>query len=254
MPKLFASGTTHRSVLVALSADCAETLLLALAAWESGSVALGAQTAANLAGVADSGFLLVGLLSGAREPDDMHPLGYGRKRFIWSLFAALGILVGGGGISLAASIHSALHPTSVTSYPLAYSVLMATIVMDVIALRVALPPLRKEALSRKVTLRAHLRRSSDTAAITVVVSAACAVIGGLIAGLGLLASELTGSSTPDTVASALVGLLLLFRFQLQVGAPGGTRTHDPLLRRQLLYPLSYRGRHLGEDTRLLHYR
>lgn len=25
------------------------------------------------------------------------------------------------------------------------------------------------------------------------------------------------------------------------GASGGTRTHDPLLRRQLLYPLSYGG-------------
>ena len=25
------------------------------------------------------------------------------------------------------------------------------------------------------------------------------------------------------------------------GAPGGIRTHDPLLRRQLLYPLSYQG-------------
>ena len=24
------------------------------------------------------------------------------------------------------------------------------------------------------------------------------------------------------------------------GSPGGNRTHDPLLRRQLLYPLSYR--------------
>ena len=27
------------------------------------------------------------------------------------------------------------------------------------------------------------------------------------------------------------------------GAPGGNRTHDPLLRRQLLYPLSYQGTH-----------
>ena len=25
-------------------------------------------------------------------------------------------------------------------------------------------------------------------------------------------------------------------FELKIGAPGGTRTHDPLLRRQMLYP------------------
>ena len=36
------------------------------------------------------------------------------------------------------------------------------------------------------------------------------------------------------------------------GAPGGIRTHDPLLRRQTLYPLSYRGTHEEEpvDTSL----
>ena len=33
------------------------------------------------------------------------------------------------------------------------------------------------------------------------------------------------------------------------GAPGGDRTHDPLLRRQLLYPLSYQGNVLCNLTR-----
>ncbi len=32
------------------------------------------------------------------------------------------------------------------------------------------------------------------------------------------------------------------------GAPGGDRTHDPLLRRQLLYPLSYQGIMLKSHT------
>ena len=32
-------------------------------------------------------------------------------------------------------------------------------------------------------------------------------------------------------------------FERKNGAPGGDRTHDPLLRRQLLYPLSYQGTH-----------
>ena len=46
-----------------------------------------------------------------------------------------------------------------------------------------------------------------------------------------------------------VGLLTLFRTAAGIsasfescvnGVPGGIRTHDPLLRRQLLFPLSYR--------------
>ena len=52
-----------------------------------------------------------------------------------------------------------------------------------------------------------------------------------------------------TLSAEAVGLLTLFRpaagfaasFESCVsGVPGGIRTHDPLLRRQLLYPLSYR--------------
>ena len=33
---------------------------------------------------------------------------------------------------------------------------------------------------------------------------------------------------------------ILLKFELKNGSPGGNRTHDQLLRRQLLYPLSYR--------------
>ena len=36
-------------------------------------------------------------------------------------------------------------------------------------------------------------------------------------------------------------LYLIDNEWLKHGAPGGNRTHDPLLRRQLLYPLSYQG-------------
>ncbi len=60
----------------------------------TGSVALRAQTAANAADVAVQVFLLIGVLSSVRAPDQTHPLGYGRERFFWSLLAALGIFLG----------------------------------------------------------------------------------------------------------------------------------------------------------------
>ena len=93
-------GTTRLGVLVSFAVDCAETLGLGAAAWVSGSVALRAQTAASAADVAVQVFLLIGVLRSVRPPDETHPLGYGRERFYWSLFAALGIFVGGGGLGL----------------------------------------------------------------------------------------------------------------------------------------------------------
>src|SRR5271154_6077060 len=117
------SGTTRRSVLVSFVVNCAETLGLAVAAGVTGAVALRAQTAANAADVAVQVFLLIGVLSSTRPPDQTHPLGYGRERFFWSLLAALGIFLGGGVLGLDEAVRAALHPSASHSYPVAYVVL-----------------------------------------------------------------------------------------------------------------------------------
>ena len=59
------------------------------------AVALRAQTAANAADDAVQVFLLIGVLSSVRLPDQTHLLGYGREGHFWSLFAAVGISAGG---------------------------------------------------------------------------------------------------------------------------------------------------------------
>ncbi len=61
--------------------NCAETAGLGVAAGATGSVALHTQTAANVADVTVQVFLLIGVLSSVRPPDDTHPLGYGQERF-----------------------------------------------------------------------------------------------------------------------------------------------------------------------------
>jgi cation diffusion facilitator family transporter len=202
-------ATTHRSVLVSLAVNLCEALALAVAALVTGSVALRSQVAANGADVAVGVFLLIGVFSSIRPADDTHPLGYGRDGFFWSLFAALGIFLGGGGLALEGAISSALHPVPLHSYAVAYVVLATTAVLDVQALRIVLRPVRRQAVERGTSLRAHLRRSTDSAASTVVVSGGCAVIGCAIAAAGLVLTQLTQSQMPDTVASAAIGLLLL---------------------------------------------
>jgi cation diffusion facilitator family transporter len=205
-----ASATsTRNSVIISLAVAVAEAVGLGVAALISGSVALGAQTADNTADVAVEVFLLIGVVSSARPANDSHPLGYGRERFFWSLLAALGIFVGGGGISLEEAVESALHPATVNHYLLAYLVLAATMAMDAFALVVILRPLRKKATIRGISLRSQFQRSTDPASSTVVLAGATEVIGGLVAAMGLLAGALTGSSAPDAAASAVIGGLLL---------------------------------------------
>jgi cation diffusion facilitator family transporter len=208
-PQVSDVGTTHISVLFFLVVNCGETLALGVAAWVTGSVALIAQSAANAAELGVGVFLLIGVLRSNRPPDEAHPLGYGRERFFWSLFAALGIFVGGAGLALGEAVGSALNPSPIDSYPLAYLVLATTIALDALALEVALRPLRQRAAGKGTSLRGEMQRSTDPAIITVIVGGGCAVIGGFIAAVGLVVSQTTRSAIPDTVATALIGLLLL---------------------------------------------
>jgi cation diffusion facilitator family transporter len=201
--------TTNIGVVTALVVNCVEVVGLGVAAWITGSTALRAQTAVNAAEVAVVVFLLVGVLSSVRGPDERHPLGHGRERFFWSLFAALGLFLGGGGLALDEAIRSALRPEQVHSYTLAYAVLAATAILDVYSLETGLRPFRQQASDRKLSSRAFLRRSTDPALVTIVIGGSCAVVGAGLAAAGLAASQASASPTPDTIASALIGLMLV---------------------------------------------
>ena len=105
-----ATFSSRWSVVLGLLVAVAQTVALGVAAVLTGSAALKTQTATNLADVAVGVFLLIGVVSGGRPPDDRHPLGYGRERFFWSFVAAVGIFVGGVGAAVAEALQTAFHP------------------------------------------------------------------------------------------------------------------------------------------------
>jgi cation diffusion facilitator family transporter len=218
MPNNTSDESEKIGVVTSLVVNCIEVAGLAVTAWITRSTALRAQTAVNVAEVAVVVLLLVGVLSSAREPDERHPLGHGRERFFWSLFAALGLFFGGGGLALDESVQSALHPTPVHSFLLAYAVLAATAALDTYSLVIGLRPFLQQAARRNFSARAYLRLSTDPASVTVIIGGCCAVIGAFIATGGVLGTELSKSPTPDTIASGLIGLMLFVAsgFLLQI--------------------------------------
>jgi cation diffusion facilitator family transporter len=226
--------TKRTGVITSLVVNCIEVAGLGVAAWITGSTALRAQTAVNVAEVAVVLFLLLGVLKSVREPDERHPLGHGRERFFWSLFAALGLFFGGGGLAIDEAVQSAFHPSPVHSYALAYTVLAITAVLDAYSVVIGLRPFLDQASRRNFSPREYLTRSTDPASVTVIVGGSCAVLGAFVAAAGLLASQLSKSSTPDTIASAVIGLVLIaasgFLLQINRDLIGGRGVTPSTLR------------------------
>jgi cation diffusion facilitator family transporter len=201
--------SSRRSVAVALCSAVVQTLALGGAAWITGSAAMFAQTAASAVDVAVQSFLLIGVHNSARVPDTSHPLGYGRDRYFWSLFAALGILAGGVFFAFDEALHEAIHPTLADSYAIGYAVLGLTIALDAVAFFVAMSSLRRQARSRRRSLRRQIVESSDPADATVVLSNAVQLVGGLLATGALVVEQLSRTATLDALASAVIGFMLI---------------------------------------------
>jgi divalent metal cation (Fe/Co/Zn/Cd) transporter len=82
------SRNTRRLVFLALALQASQTVALVAATIVTGSSALAAQTFVAAADLAVQVFLVIDIRTSAREPDATHPVGYGRERYFWSLYAA----------------------------------------------------------------------------------------------------------------------------------------------------------------------
>jgi cation diffusion facilitator family transporter len=203
------SASSRRTVYVALASAVLQTVALGVAAGLTGSGAILAQTAANVGDVAVQVFLLVGVYSSVRDPDDRHPIGYGRDRYFWSLFAALGIFVGGVFVAFNEALHAAMREVPVQSYEVGFVVLVVTIALDAVAFAVGLSGLRRQSAGRRRSLHSQIIGSSDLSNATVVLGSGIQLVGGVLALAALIVEQRTGNTTVDALASAVIGLLLV---------------------------------------------
>jgi cation diffusion facilitator family transporter len=200
---------TRRVVFLSFALDVFQTVALAVAATLTGSSALLAQTFAAAASVGVQLFLVVGVLTSTRAPDTSHPLGYGRERFFWALYAGIGIFVAGFAVAFEEALHSIRHPTPVTAFTLGYLVLGISVVLDGIAVALATCETRVRAETLGLPVRVFLRHTTEPATVTELVGNGIGLTGGVVAIAALAITQATGSTVPDAIASGLIGVALI---------------------------------------------
>jgi cation diffusion facilitator family transporter len=196
------------TVLVALVVNLLVALAKAIAAVITGSASMLAESAHSFADSGNEVFLLIANRRSRRRPDSTHPLGYGREAYVWSLFAALGLFVAGAAVSVAYGIQQlfASHPGG--DFLVGYLVLAVSFLLEAVSFAQSIRQARPEAESMQRDLIEHVLATSDPTLRAVFAEDAAALIGLIIAACGLAAHQLTGSATPDALASILIGVLL----------------------------------------------
>jgi cation diffusion facilitator family transporter len=204
-----ASWGTRRVVFLSLALDVLETAGLATAAALTDSSALLAQTFTGAASVAVQLFLVVGVLTSTRAPDASHPLGYGRERFFWALYAGIGTFVAGFAITLEDALQSLQHPAPLKAFSLGYLVLGVSLALNGFAFALAARETRDRARTLGLPLRVFMRHTTEPATVTELVANGIGLTGAVVAIAALVITQLTGSSTPDAIASVLIGIALV---------------------------------------------
>lgn len=196
------------TVLVAFGANLLIAAAKTAAAVVTGSASLTAEAAHSWADCGNEIFLLIANRRARRPPDQAHPFGHGREAYVWSLFAALGVFVAGGAVSVTRGVQELIRPEPAGHFAIGYGVLAVSFVLEGISFLQSVRQARSEAEPLQRDLIEHVLETSDPTLRAVFAEDSAALIGLVIAAAALAAHQLTGSAVPDAVGSILVGLLL----------------------------------------------
>lgn len=200
------------AVLGALFANGLITILKFAAALITGSSGMMAEAFHSFADTTNQVFLLLGLRFYKRAASEKHPFGYGKERFFWSFIAAIFIFGVGATYAIYEGISKLSHPHPPENLKWAYWVLAISFVLEAGSIGLAIFQELKEARHEGLTFFAYLRESKDPTAKTVIFEDSAALLGIVIAAVGIYLTEHhTGPGDGaywDGLASIVIGLVL----------------------------------------------
>ncbi len=159
--------------------------------------------------VVDTGnqlLLLYGLKRSARPADDAHPFGYGMELYFWTFVVAILIFAGGAGVALYEGLAKIRHPEPVTNVYVNYIVLSLAMVFEAGAWWIAF----KEFRAQKGPLGyfAAVRQSKDPTIFTVLFEDSAAMLGLVVALIGITVGQVFELPIMDGVASVGIAVIL----------------------------------------------
>ena len=177
------------AVLGALIANGLITVLKFIGAVMTGSSGMMAEALHSLADTTNQVFLLLGLRFYKRPASEKHPFGYGKERFFWSFIAAIFIFGVGATYAIYEGIQKLSHPHPPEKLEWAYWILGISFVLEAGSIALAVYQEVKEAHHEGLSFGEYLRESKDPTAKTVLFEDSAALLGIVIAGIGIFLTD-----------------------------------------------------------------
>jgi cation diffusion facilitator family transporter len=207
-----AGGDGHgtKAVLAALIANAVIAVAKFVGFLVTGSSAMLAESVHSVADSGNQGLLLLGGKRAKKAADEEHPFGYGRERYFWAFVVALVLFSLGGLFSLYEGYHKleeAADGGELTSPGVAVAILLFAIVAEGFSFRTAIVESKK--VKGEQSWWRFVRTAKSPELPVVLLEDLGALVGLLLALLGVTLAAITGDLLWDALGTMAIGILLL---------------------------------------------
>ena len=199
-------GESKVAVIAAVVGNLLIAIIKFIAAALTGSSAMLSEGIHSVVDTGNGVLVLMGMKRSTAPADAEHPFGHGKELYFWTLIVAISIFGIGGGMSAYEGIRHLLNPSHVTNPWPSYIVLAISALVEGSSFLIAMRQLNTA--RGKVGIATFIRTSKDPALFTVVFEDSAAMLGLLVAFLGIWLGQITGSPYFDGAASVLIGIIL----------------------------------------------
>ncbi len=206
-----ATSSSKRVIYAALAGNFLIAVTKMIASFLTGSSAMLSEAVHSLVDTGNQGLLLYGISRSKLPADEKHPFGYGMELYFWTFIVAILIFGLGAGVSIFEGLRKLNHPEPVTDTFVNYIVLIVALIFESVAWHIAFKEFKTKQFdnnSFKRGLFQTVRESKDPTIFTVLFEDSAAMLGLLVAFLGIWLAEFLEMPILDGVASIVIGAIL----------------------------------------------
>ncbi|MBD2767156.1 cation diffusion facilitator family transporter [Hymenobacter sp. BT664] len=202
-----AASSSKFAIYGAIGANIAIAISKFVAAYFTGSSAMLSEGIHSLVDSGNGFLILLGVHQSTKAPDKRHPFGRSKELYFWALIVAILVFSVGGGMSFYEGVEHLKHPAPITDPTWNYWVLGLSLLFEGISCFLALQAFNEDRGTEGFWQT--LRRSKDPAVFAILLEDMAALLGLVIALLGVYFGHLLNNPYLDGAASIGIGTLLV---------------------------------------------
>lgn len=200
------AADSKTAIIAAIVGNVAIAITKFVAAAFTGSSAMLSEAIHSIVDTGNGGLMLYGIHSSHKPADEQHPFGHGRELYFWTLIVGVLVFGIGGGMSAYQGVTHILHPATLEDLSWNYIVLALAAVFEGTTWYFGWKAFGAERRGQGIFETIHT--SKDPTSFSVLLEDSAALLGIVIAFIGIFLANQLNQPRLDGVASVIIGILL----------------------------------------------